>query len=249
MEKEEKNQIPEILKDNSRMSATFVELEENILKLMESKQNIEKETEKMIMENKAELLAYEERERQVRKERDLILTEKIKDDKMIKDLKKQTESEGGNFEVVKMIRDLYCMAMFGEDYDMNITAKKFKQKPSADLLKELNQYLQKFEFDLIDYIAILEKISVADSESFKKVVHFQKEMNKRNKRNELEKKSAAIANFKKKKQEERMDRVIVKGRKVMEHILVSKADKKKMLNQSINKGNEDINMIFYDNND
>ena len=55
--------------------------------------------------------------------------------------------------------------------------------------------------------------------------------------------------IKKEKHEERMHRVIVKGRKVMRPHLVSKDQKKTEFISSNNKGNDEINMLFYDNND
>lgn len=58
------------------MTATFAEMEENILKMMDNKQNISKELEKMITDHSAEYKDMEIRERQVRKERDLISSEK-----------------------------------------------------------------------------------------------------------------------------------------------------------------------------
>jgi len=56
-------------------------------------------------------------------------------------------------------------------------------------------------------------------------------------------------NSKKEKAEERMHRVVIKGRKVMEHKLVGKCTMKKFVDDNLNKGNDDFNMLYYDNND
>lgn len=46
-----------------------------------------------------------------------------------------------------------------------------------------------------------------------------------------------------------MHRVVIKGRKVMEHKLVGKGSKKRYENLNINKGNDDFNMLYYESNE
>lgn len=55
--------------------------------------------------------------------------------------------------------------------------------------------------------------------------------------------------MKKEKAEERMHRVVIKGRRVMEHKLVGKGSRRKVVDDNLNKGNDDFNMLYYDNND
>jgi hypothetical protein len=152
VEKEQKDEVPEVLKDYTRMSACFVELEENILKLMDSKQNIEKEIDKMTLEHRYELNELKEREEQVKKEKERLLVEKDKDEKVIKDLKKHTEGEGPNQDIVKMIKDLYATTMFDEDFGgfTEKNQKKIKSKNVGELIKELMESLR-----VIIYILIL----------------------------------------------------------------------------------------------
>jgi len=53
--------------------------------------------------------------------------------------------------------------------------------------------------------------------------------------------------MKKEKAEERMHRIIIKGKKIIQPILVGKNLKKKLINENINKSNDDYNMLYYDN--
>ena len=52
--------------------------------------------------------------------------------------------------------------------------------------------------------------------------------------------------MKKDKAEERMHRIIIKGKKIDEPRLVGIGSKKKAVNGITNKGNDDFNMLFYD---
>jgi hypothetical protein len=46
-----------------------------------------------------------------------------------------------------------------------------------------------------------------------------------------------------------MHRVVVKGRKPMKHNLAGKGEKKKLNKQNLNKGNDGLDMLYYDYND
>lgn len=244
------------------MISTFMELEENILKLMDSKQDLDKEAEKIAIENRLLINDLEQREKQVKKEREKLLLEKEKDDKIIRDLIKSTEGEGANSEFVRMLRDLYCVSIYGEDYDTYLSNRRnrnFNTNLSSNLnssqikttfdIKDLMDNLRQIEFDVIDYIEILDKISKEDEDKFKKIVYNRKEYNKFKKQEDQKKKAEFIANIKKEKAEERMHRVIVKGRNPMKHSLAGKGEKKKKNLQKLNKDNDDLNMLYYDYND
>lgn len=53
----------------------------------------------------------------------------------------------------------------------------------------------------------------------------------------------------KEKAEERQHRLVVKGRRVIEHIPIGINVKKKKKNENKSKGNDDFNMLIYDNNE
>ncbi len=46
-----------------------------------------------------------------------------------------------------------------------------------------------------------------------------------------------------------MHRFVIKGRKVMERKLVGKGSRKRVVDDNLNKGNDDFNMLYYDNNE
>jgi hypothetical protein len=52
--------------------------------------------------------------------------------------------------------------------------------------------------------------------------------------------------LKRKKADERTHRIVIKGRKVMEHHMVSKGPKKVTNFQSLNKDNDENYMLYYD---
>lgn len=239
--------IPELLHDHSQMLQTFVEMEENILKLMDSKQNFDKETEKMILENKSILKDLEDREKSVRKEREKLFMEKEKEDKIMKELIRSTSGEGANSEIMVMLRDLYCTTIYGEDFELVQANKRLKGRPNLDI-KELTDHLRNTEFDVIEFIEILEEVSKEDDDKFKKIIHNRKEYNKYKKQEDQKKKSEAITNLRKEKAEERMHRIVVKGRNPMHHNIAGKGEKKEHLNVNLNKENDDyLNMIYEDN--
>lgn len=43
-----------------------------------------------------------------------------------------------------------------------------------------------------------------------------------------------------------MHRIIIKGKKITKPILVGKSSDKMLVNENINKGNDEYNMLFYD---
>jgi hypothetical protein len=231
------------------MLQTFVEMEENILKLMDSKQNFDKETEKMILENKNILKDLEDREKSVRKEREKLFMEKEKEDKVMKDLIRSTSGEGANSEIMVMLRDLYCITIYGEDFESVQANKRLKGRPNLDI-KELMDQLRNMEFDVIEFIEILDEVSKVDEDKFRKIIHNRKEFNKYKKQEDQKKKSEAITNLRKEKAEERMHRIVVKGRNPMHHNIAGKGEKKEKLNLNLNKENDDyLNMIYDDNNE
>ncbi len=240
---------PYFLNDHFRMIQEFMELEEKILKLMQSKQNFEKETEIIVIENRASLKEFESREKQVRREYEKLQSEKYKEVKISKDLKISLESEKGNEEIMMMLRDLYYICVHGEDYDYVMSHKRIKKKFNMDVREELTDKLKKIEFDVIDYIERLDKISKEDETEYKKVVHLRKEHIRNKKVTDQKNRGIALDIFRKKRAEERMHRIVVKGRNTLEHILAGREEKKKKNYMNTSKEGGEINMLFYDNSD
>ena len=123
------------------MTLKFQEFEENILKLMENKQTIEKENEKIKSENEAELKKLADTEALMKKEFAKLKSAKEKDGKIIKELKKNHSELGTNSEVCKMIHGIYASCMMGEETDAQ-TVKKIKSRKETDLINEIMENLR-----------------------------------------------------------------------------------------------------------
>ena len=115
------------------MTLKFQEFEENILKLMENKQEIEKEYEKMKMENQLEETKLVQQEATAKVELVKVSVLNDKDNKIIRDLKKNFAEFGTNSEVSIMVNDLYQVAILGD----NPLLKKNKNKKNVDLIDEI----------------------------------------------------------------------------------------------------------------
>lgn len=123
------------------MTLKFQEFEENILKLMENKQTIEKEFEKIKAENEAELKKLADTEALMKIEFDKLKYAKEKDGKIINELKKNHSELGTNSEVCKMIHGIYAACMVGEEPDAQ-TIKKIKSRKETDLISEIMENLR-----------------------------------------------------------------------------------------------------------
>jgi len=123
------------------MTLKFQEFEENILKLMENKQIIEKEYEKIKSENEAEIKKLRCTEDLMKIEFDKLKYAKEKDGKIVKELKKNHSEFGTNSEVCKMVHGIYTACIIGEDPDMQIV-KKIKSRKETDLITEIMENLR-----------------------------------------------------------------------------------------------------------
>jgi len=130
-----------MLNDHSTMTLKFQEFEENILKLMENKQVIEKEYEKIKFENELELKKLSETEALMEIELEKVKHAKEKDEKIIKELRKNHSELGTNSEICRMIHGLYSACMFGEEPDSQ-SLKKLKSKKETECIKEIMENLR-----------------------------------------------------------------------------------------------------------
>jgi hypothetical protein len=125
--------------DYHKMIAKFQNLEENVIKLMIQKQNLEKEIEGKMGENKNEILDLEIREKKANEERDMLLTELYGVDKLSRDLIKQSNEEGRNTMILNMMKELYLI-LTGEEDDYPGNKRKIKKEeinPIKDLADAL----------------------------------------------------------------------------------------------------------------
>lgn len=130
------------LSDHSTMTLKFQEYEENILKLMENKQIIEKEYEKIKADNETELKKLAETEALMKIEFEKLKHAKEKDGKIIKELKKNHSELGTNSEVCKMIHEIYSTCIIHEEEPDAQTIKKIKSRKETDLISEIMDNLR-----------------------------------------------------------------------------------------------------------
>jgi hypothetical protein len=225
----------------------FVELEEKILKLMDSKQNLDKEYDKQAKENNVIIKDLEERFQKVSKEMEKLKAECQNERRMTDKIKSSSQADTTSNEIYNIIRELYHMAISGENADVaGSQNKKPKKKPVADMVKELSDSLKQMEFDVIEYINTIENMYHQDEEKLKPIINKRKEFNKFIKQSDHRAREEKENLMRKKKAEERMHRVILKGRKnVMKMIIDKKDEPQNLENRSENKTNEEDNLIFY----
>jgi len=123
------------------MTLKFQEFEENILKLMENKQTMEKEYEIIKAENQEELKKLAETEALLKAEFEKLTHAKEKDSKVIKELKKNHSELGTNSEVCKMIHEIYSTCIIREEPDAQ-TIKKIKSRKETELISEVMENLR-----------------------------------------------------------------------------------------------------------
>jgi hypothetical protein len=118
------------------MIAKFQHLEDNILKLMTQKENLDKEIESKVLENKQELQDLDKCEKKAIEERDTLMVEYQRCDKQTKDLLKHTHEEGRNVIILQMMSELYMILKANGDED---DRKKIKKEinPIKDLAEAL----------------------------------------------------------------------------------------------------------------
>jgi hypothetical protein len=231
------------------MISTFLELEDNILKLMSHKQTIENETDKIIQDNNSFLRDLEQRSGQLEIEEEKLYQEKMKDLMNISQLKKHTECT--NSEESRMIQDLYSVIVYK---DLNsfeniskggITKNKFK-KSNQEMIKEIIDTVRKMEFDINDYFTELERIK-SDKKTLDKIVENRKNENLVAKQNENKIKDEEIIHEKRMKAEERMHRIVIRGRGIVTKSNANKGvNKLKKLDDDSNNKNEDYDDLKYE---
>jgi hypothetical protein len=167
--------FPEFLFDSSQLTGKFSELEENVLKLMEKKHNMEKELKIMDEKHRDELEELKKRESQVKEEKMKLLREREKDSKIISAMK-NLNFEGDSREYLNYILELYV-----ENSSDEIAIKPKKKSENGNYLKELIDTLREKEIMVIKYISEMERMEQEDEQLFKNLVSKRKEKNKETK--------------------------------------------------------------------
>lgn len=141
------DEFSELLNDYSTLTMKFQEFEENILKLMENKQIIEKETERMNIENKQELKKLKDTEDAMKMEFGKLNSEKLKDEKILKELKRNAHDNVMNGDILRMIPELYLATLYYDESEAT-ASKKLKNKKEQEYINEIMECLRVKDFFL-----------------------------------------------------------------------------------------------------
>ena len=233
----------ELLDDENFMFMKFNELEERVVKILQRKEILDKESTAETDSYKDEISELKRRVKDCQIESKQIQNEKDQIINAINRLKPQKDNE------VNQYLD-YIYEIGGMTGDLN---NKLKGKKNIiDLLnftKDTLLVLQQKETFINDHITEIEFIEEnGDKKLINDIITERKKFNKREKQLQLKQKQEQIEYNKRKKAIERAQRVIIKGRKAPQDYPLLKGKKKK---EDDNKGNEDdyYAMLYYSSDD
>ena len=233
----------ELLYDDNFMFMKFNESEERVVKILQRKELLDKESNAETESYKDEISELKRRVKDCQIESKQVQNEKDQIINAINRLKPQKDNE------VNQYLD-YIYEIGGMTGDLNSKLKG--KKNITDLLtftKDTLLVLQQKETFINDYITEIEHIEEnGDKKLINDIITDRKKFNKREKQLQLKQKQEQIEYNKRKKAIERAQRVIIKGRKAPQDYPLIKGKKKK---EDDNKGNEDdyYAMLYYSSDD
>ncbi len=240
MKEKKSEKITELLADHNQLIKVFAEIEEKILKSVESRQEIEENNEKIKEINRLNLKDLEEKLFKFNKEMELLKYEKEFLEDQVKKLKKNSVAITNEKETTDIVKELYLMTC-----GVNSDANSISKKPVVELLKELAEYFKKREFLVINYVNTIEEISAQDEEKkLKKIIENRKETNKNTKLLIAREKLEHDRNSKKMRAEERMHRIILNGKKSHPRLFLEKT-KGSNNQQEIQSKDDDGNLFLF----
>ena len=142
---DKKDKFTDLLEDHSTLIMKFQEFEENILKLMDNKQIMEKELEKMQIDHHIDLNKLRDTENIMKSEFNRLIYEKDKDERILKELKRNTNDHVMNGEMVRMINDLYISTIYYDEPE-STAIKKLKHKKEHENIIEIMECLRVKKF-------------------------------------------------------------------------------------------------------
>lgn len=223
----------EILSDYKRLITKFTETEEKILKLMEKKEENEKDYSRLKDKHFHELKILEEHEKSVIYEKIKLKSELNKDEKSLSQLKGQSMDASEIKKHTKLIVELYR-----ESVSLDQPRKKIIDN---NHIKPLMEFLKDKENKIREHIYILESYPKEIVEVF---VEKRKFINKETTRNQVRQKKELENEIRNRNARERMNRVVIKGRNIMTHFKPKedKVVKKETIQRQINQNN----ILYYD---
>jgi len=201
------DKITELLSDHKGLIKVFVNFEGKILKSIEARQQLQESSGTAEGNSYVDIRELEDKLVKLTAEMDLLKREKNIAEEQVKRLKTSSTAMTNDKESIEVIKELHKMTS-GTYLD--------PKKSVGDMLKELADYLKKREFETINYIDVIERISLEDQENkLKKIIDLRKEINKNEKVQIARQKLENEINLSKRNAEERMNRIVIKGRKAV----------------------------------
>ena len=230
---------PNILNDESLLILKFTEFEEKVIKILETKQIVDKEFTAIQKSYEDELKELQRREKDCLEEEIRISAENNQMIAANKKLKTQRSSEV----------EQYLNYIIELGIETGNLKDKFKGKRNIidclNFTKETLDVLAEKERLINGYINEIEMIEVVGD---KKLIHDieidRKKANKRDKQLMIKQKQDQIDNMKRQRAVERAQRVVIKGRKVPKDYPILKEKKKKKKDDGANEF-DDYAMLHY----
>lgn len=229
-----------VLNNPNNMLIKFAEFEDSILRMLQFKNKFEEEREKTIEDNNIVLKELYKREEMHNAELDILQEEYYNH---LKDWEKLelNHDNSNSSECASLIEDIHKV-LVGNDY-LALT-KSIKKKQISDIIKEAMSILRDKETSINVLISQLE-IYENNMNLFYQIVNSRKNQNKENKQTLAKMNLEQIQNIKKKKAEERFNRIIVQSRKTEPPFHFVKKVKKVVVDTEEVKREIDKDLINY----
>lgn len=196
-----------VLSEPNNLLIKFAEFEDSILRMLQFKNKLEEEREKSIEDNNIVLNELLKREEMHNAELDILQEEYYS---LLKDWEKlEINNDNSNTsEYAALIEDIHRVLV---DEPLTVT-KSLKKKKIIDIIREAMTIIRDKETSINVLISQLENYE-NNMNLFYQIVNSRKNQNKENKQSIAKQNLEQIQNMKKKKAEERFNRIIVQSRK------------------------------------
>lgn len=219
----------DILSDPNRLLVKFSEMEEKILKMIEKKEEQEKEINRIKELHKQELNHLIEHEKSIRNERKKIEEEFKKDEKNLEQLRKRLNDGGDNKLYNDKLKEIY----------KETHPKEKKEISDNECIKLIMDYLKVKENSIKEKIYTL---GTYPKQQLLEQAERRKDKNKEISRKENQEKKKVENERKNQKARERMNRIVIKGRNKMTHF--KPKDEARNLSIDDKKNSNDNNMLL-----
>ena len=234
--KEEQKEFDKKLLDEYWLMAQFNEFEQKIIQLLNQGEEYKKDLLKKGSEDDVEIIRLTKKKEEYEK---LLKIATIENHNFMKSLTTYTPPEEMDY-VLDYICEFAELFEFNNNPSLSLLMKDKNIASYSSLSLNLVSIIREKECVLNDYIAEIEKVLNGDNEDDKllieEIISERKRQIKKEKLNEALKEQEELLKIKNKKAVEKAQRIVIKGRKVIDLPIVKS---KKKIEQIIIEGNED----------